>query len=145
MNWYKQSQVERDLDCPECGGKLRLKKHHQYGDYYECESGCGVRHGAKANGEPQGIPGDLETIALRKAAHTKFDSLWREDPEPDGARTRWYHWLSRKLGVHKNECHMALFDKETLRRVIGLCEFQLNNRRKAEENKGQQPELDFGI
>ena len=131
-----------DLVCPECGGKMNFVPKSKYGPFYACEHypECKVSHGAKKDGSPAGTIGDLETIALRKAAHKKFDALWKNDPNPTAARTYWYKWLARKLAIPLHECHMAKFNKETLRQVIGLMEW-VNNKRKEEEGGTTQPSL----
>ncbi len=132
---------QEDLMCPECGGKMLFVPNGKYGPYYACEHypECRVTHGARKDGSPAGTIGDLETIALRKAAHKKFDALWRNEPNPVEARTYWYKWLARKLSIPLHECHMAKFDKSTLRQVIGLMEY-INNK-KNEEADDSQPSL----
>lgn len=147
MNWYKKAQGETGnppeyLDCPECGSKLQLSRGEQ-GLYYRCENypDCRVTHGAFEDGRPRGIPGDLETIALRKAAHEKFRKLWINEPNTKDAKQEAFNWLARKMGCHRNQCLMALFNKEQLRRVIGLCEFELNKRRQRKEEQKTQLEL----
>jgi len=141
-NWYKKAQVEKEnMDCPECGAKLEFIPESRYGAYYKCEKGCGVTHGAWDDGRPKGVPGDLETMALRKAAHAKFDQLWKDESDPKEARSKAYHWLSRKMGCHKNQCHMALFDKTQLRQVVSICEYALQQKKKREQQQDIQPEL----
>ena len=143
MNWYKKAQEkEHDLTCPECGSKLKLRKS-DYGLYYRCENypKCKVTHGAFKDGKPRGIPGDLETIALRKAAHNKINELIKNEPNPKEAQQKYYNWLANKLNVPKNLCHMSLFDKETLRRVIGICNYLIEQKKKRQEELKFQPEL----
>ena len=146
MNWYKIAALEdesrgQDLDCPECGAKLVFVSDSRYGPYYKCEMACGVTHGAWPDGRPKGIPGDLETMSLRKSAHAKFDQLWKNEADPKEARTKAYAWLAHKMGCHKNQCHMAQFDKTQLRRAMGYCENVLNQKRVREQQSEQQPEL----
>jgi ssDNA-binding Zn-finger/Zn-ribbon topoisomerase 1 len=138
MSWYKKAQnvTEHDLDCPECGGKLRLRDS-QYGLYYRCENDCGVTHGAFKDGRPRGVPGDLETIALRKAAHNKFDELWKNEPDPKEARNKAYRWLASKMACPPHQCHMALFNKEQLRQVISICNYAFQQKKQREEDKSQ--------
>ena len=144
MKIYKIAEDEftvQDIDCPECGGKLLFTPKGAYGPYYKCENNCGVTHGAWPDGRSKGVPGDLETISLRKAAHNKFDQLWKNEPDPKEARAKAYAWLAKKMVCHKNQCHMAQFDKTQLRQVISICEYALNQKRKRDEQKDQQPEL----
>jgi ssDNA-binding Zn-finger/Zn-ribbon topoisomerase 1 len=146
MNWYKIAQEvkEHDLDCPECGSKLKL---HKWNDrfYYRCQNypDCKVTHGAFKDGKPQGVPGDLETIALRKAAHNKIKEMIENESNPKEAQQKYYNWLARKLNVPRNLCHMALFDKETLRRVIGMCNYLIEQKKKRKEEIKYQPELNL--
>jgi len=145
MNWYKTSQEkERDLTCPECGSKLKLQQG-DYGLYYRCENypKCKVTHGAFKDGKPIGVPGDLETIALRKAAHNKINELLKNETDPKEAQQRYYNWLAGKLNVPKNMCHMALFDKKTLRRVVGICNYLIERKKKRQEELKFQPELNL--
>ena len=151
MNWYKKANTAeelqsamnsfkppksqgQDLDCPECGAKLEFIPESIYGPYYRCEKKCGVTHGAWKDGRPKGIPGDLETMALRKAAHNKFDELWKNEPNPQEARSKAYTWLAHKIGCHKNQCHMAQFDKTQLRQIIGICEHALHKKRQLKQD-----------
>jgi len=142
-NWYKTSQKEYDLDCPECGSKLKLRHSDNWGYYYACEKypDCKVTHGAFKDGRPRGVPGDLETIALRKAAHKKFDMLWQGQADEKKSRSDAYKWLSMKLNTPYDKCHIALFGKKTLRELIGLCEYELNSRKKRKEEQKTQMEM----
>lgn len=145
MNWYKKAQIDNPsghLNCPECGSKLQLSRGEK-GSYYRCENypDCRVTHRSLKDGRPLGVPGDLETIALRKAAHEKFRKLWINESDTKEAKQQAFNWLARKMGCHRNQCLMALFNKEQLRRVIGLCEFELNKRKNTQKELQTQMEL----
>jgi endogenous inhibitor of DNA gyrase (YacG/DUF329 family) len=134
MNWYKKAKIQ-EMNCPECGAKLEFVPNGQYGPYYKCEKNCGVTHGAWENGDPKGVPGDLETINLRKAAHKKFDQLWKNEPNPKEARNKAYEWLSRKMGCPKHQCHISMFNKTQLQQVIGICEHILKKKQNINEDQ----------
>lgn len=66
--------------------------------------------------------GRLANTELRQAkieAHAAFDPLWR-----DRAMTRRqaYQWLAEQLGIDSDDCHIGMFDVETCRRVVAVCE-----------------------
>lgn len=148
MRWIRDASektpnVRTDLVCPECGSKITFVEKGRYGSYYACERypDCRVTHKAKPDGSPAGVIGDLETIALRKAAHKKFDQLWMFKENPKEARTKCYEWLARKLSVPLEQCHISMFNKETLRQVIGLSEWALKQFERIRQQQRTQPEL----
>lgn len=72
--------------------------------------------------------GRLANASLRKAklaAHAAFDPIWHSDPIPGGARKRGYLWLARQLGIHRNDCHIGMFDEDMCRRVVEICNAHL--------------------
>ena len=132
------------LDCPECGGTMRLKPS-RYGLFFGCSNfpQCRATHGAHPDGRPLGTPAKLETKRARMAAHEIFDGLWMgalamydldhpSKPSRDRKRTRRkilrvarrraYDWLAERLGLPDDECHIGSFDLETCRRVVALCD-----------------------
>lgn len=116
---------ERTLTCPECGAVMTLKDS-RYGKFYGCVRwpNCDCTHGAHEDGSPKGVPGDKATRQARIRAHAEFDQVWRELKKAGvkGARKKAYRWLRDRLGVGKDECHIALFDEATCERVIQLCQ-----------------------
>jgi len=148
MNWYKKAQEEQvnDLECPECGSTLRFVPDGKFGPFYSCPN-CPVTHSALKSGKPRGIPGNLETIALRKAAHNKMTELedlyvrlYKKDKKE--ATKAIYRWLAKRMVCPTNKCHMSLFNKEQLQQAIGICEFEAHKMRKRLDNS---PQLEFGI
>ncbi len=127
----KEYKGIKELVCPECGAPMILR-NSQYGKFYGCTKFpvCRATHGAhKDTGEPLGIPGDAETKKLRMEAHELFDKLWitklmkRQDA---------YRWLQNAMGMTKDEAHIARFDKQQCRTLIGMLKdmkFELNENR----------------
>lgn len=69
--------------------------------------------------------GRLASKYLRRAksdAHLAMDPLWENTPDHRAERVRIYEWLSKKMGIPLNECHIGEFDIGQCRRVIALCE-----------------------
>jgi len=65
--------------------------------------------------------GDLANAELRKArseAHRAFDPLWKT-----GTMTRSfaYAWLSKRLGINEELCHIGMFDAAMCRKVVEVC------------------------
>lgn len=127
-----QTVTEHDLKCPECGGKmvlrkttkLRWAKNGRGRLFYGCEKwpACTGTHGAHPNGKPLGVPGHRATKAARSAAHLAFDTLVETRNWSKGAG---YRWLAEKLDIPKGEvrerCHIACFDIETCAKVVEIC------------------------
>jgi hypothetical protein len=64
---------------------------------------------------------------LRNQAHSFFDPLWKAKMKRDNcsqseARNAAYEWLSKKLGIERDRCHIAMFDETQCRRVIETCQ-----------------------
>jgi succinate dehydrogenase flavin-adding protein (antitoxin of CptAB toxin-antitoxin module) len=57
----------------------------------------------------------MKKISMKSQAHIKFDRLWRH-----GFMTRKeaYLWLSYRLGIPEDECHIRFFNSDQYRRAI---------------------------
>jgi hypothetical protein len=95
-----------------------------------CDAWVGVHKGTK---NPLGKLANKELRQWKKRAHAVFDPLWqrklakrRAEQGPDykkaWARGSGYKWLSEKLGIPQPLCHIGMFDVETCKRVVALCE-----------------------
>lgn len=62
-------------------------------------------------------PGSDLALA-RQNAHRAFDPLWQSGKM---SRSAAYRWLSAKLHVPVEQCHMLLFDVAQCQRVVDLC------------------------
>jgi len=60
---------------------------------------------------------DDDLKILRCRTHSVFDELWK-----DGYMTRSeaYTWLRKEMGLTKDQCHIALFDRQECYEVIKL-------------------------
>lgn len=83
---------------------------------------------------PLGRLADRTLRGLKKATHQAFDpfwksySLWTKHPaytkaaKHDSARRKvLYQWLSDTLRIPYEDCHVGMFDEETCRKVIMIC------------------------
>lgn len=73
-----------------------------------------------------GTPCGPETRAARNAAHAALDPLWRRKIQRDGvprheARGAAYAWLADQLSMRPEDCHIAMMDQATARRVVEVC------------------------
>lgn len=96
--------------------------------FYLCETcdayvGCHI-----GTSKPLGRLADYDLRQAKMAAHAAFDPIWKEyDKEYGGtysysnARKLGYSWLSRKLNVPYEECHIDMFDVDMCNRVVMLC------------------------
>ena len=62
------------------------------------------------------------------ALHAKFDKLWLSERDRRRARLRAYAWLRDMLGITKDECHIAMFDRERCARASAFVDRKLNRR-----------------
>lgn len=90
--------------CPICGQFATAEKT-KYGIRHEC---CGLH---SWGGKPLV---DQATHDARRLAHVAFDPLWKEGVMP---RKKAYKALAAELGIPRKECHIALMDAATARRV----------------------------
>lgn len=105
-----------DLTCPECRAQavfLRMRW-----PCYKCPNGHDWRIGALPNGEPLGTLADPELRALRVRAHLSFDRLWQTGLM---GRKEAYTWLSRQLGLKREDAHIGRLNagqcRELLKRI----------------------------
>ena len=65
--------------------------------------------------------GRLANAELRRAkmdAHAAFDPFWKTGIL---TRSEAYKWLSKELGIDREQCHIGWFDVEMCRKVVVLC------------------------
>lgn len=138
-----------DLRCPECGLPARLVNSaviyggRSYGNAYVCANypECDCYVGCHGNAEkpserPKGTLAGPDLREWRKAAHEAFDLPWKSG----GAKRReMYAWLADALGMTADECHIGLFDVETCKRVIAVCEVrELKATRKNPDERSEE-------
>ncbi len=130
MNAKKPYPKQKILDCPECDGRMILRKSNKYPrPFYGCTRfpKCRATHGAHPNGAPLGIPANAETKQWRIKAHTAFDPLWGRDDQyvsnRQGNRIVAYRWLAHQLGIPdwQRDCHIGMFNIEQCQQVIAAC------------------------
>jgi hypothetical protein len=96
-----------------------------------CDTYVGVHEGTQI---PKGTLATKPMREGRKAAHYRFDPLWKdlrlaypEIPVPGQhlrsiARKRAYTWLAAQLGIPFDDCHIAMFDVAQCARVVQVIE-----------------------
>lgn len=57
-----------------------------------------------------------EVFEARKRAHKIFDQLWKTRYQ----RIMAYNWLSKNMGLDRDDCHIADFNLEQCEKVIRL-------------------------
>jgi zinc-finger-containing domain len=129
-----------DVICAECGSVMILRstskfkyRNGQPRKFYGCSRWpkCNGVHGAHPDGRPFGLPADKPTKAARHAAHVALEELAAElFPRVQGNRrtSRLYGWLSRRMGIPSEECHIGRFDQARCAEVIRLVHSTLELR-----------------
>lgn len=67
---------------------------------------------------PLGTVATEEMRLARREAHDAIDPLWKNGHFAGRGQT--YAWLGGKLGVKKDECHIAMFDVAQCQRVVEI-------------------------
>lgn len=91
--------------------------------FWHC-SPCGAWVGCHpGTTKPLGRLADAELRIAKMEAHAAFDPRWRAKDKKNRpvARTQAYNWLAKQLGIERGQCHIGLFDIETCRRVVEIC------------------------
>lgn len=91
--------------------------------FWMCEP-CGAYVGTHKNNSntPLGRLANAELRRLKVLAHEAFDPLWKKG---NMSRTSAYIWLSMKLKIDKEECHIGMFDEKICKKVIEICTKEL--------------------
>lgn len=94
--------------------------------YWLCPCGAYVGCHRGSDYLPLGRPANKATRDARSDAHAAFDPLWKKVSSRDGiamghARARGYRWLAGELGISAEDCHIAMMDAATARRVTAIC------------------------
>lgn len=120
----------QDVYCPYCGKKAEYVDTIEiYGKSYgmaylcrPCDAYVGVHDGTDI---PLGRLANRELRRWRNRAHAAFDPLWQQGPYRR-RRNDAYAWLAGKMGLTKEETHIAMFDVEQCKQVIQI----MNNERR---------------
>lgn len=120
----------QDVYCPYCGKKAEYVDTIEiYGKSYgmaylcrPCDAYVGVHDGTDT---PLGRLANRELRRWRNRAHAAFDPLWQQGPYRR-RRNDAYAWLAGKMGLTKEETHIAMFDVEQCKQVIQI----MNNERR---------------
>lgn len=130
------TKKNKKVICSYCGANgilessLRIYKM-DYGFIWICENypSCDAYVGChKDSKSPKGWMANEELRAYRKEVHRLFDTLWKEkikrlrSSSRSKIRNQAYGWLAGQLEIEKKHCHIAMFDVDTCRMAIDICE-----------------------
>lgn len=85
--------------------------------FYHCAP-CKAYVGCHKNSDkPLGRLANAELRAAKSAAHIAFDPLWKDGHMN---RTEAYIWLAKNMEIHRDTCHIGMFDLEQCAKVVAL-------------------------
>lgn len=121
----------RDVQCPYCGQKAEYVDSAEiYGKSYgmvylcrPCDAYVGVHNGTDT---PLGRLANRDLRRWRNRAHAAFDPLWQQG-RYRRRRNDAYAWLAGKMGLTKEETHIAMFDVEQCKQVIQIMDNERRN------------------
>lgn len=109
--------------CNLCGGRVIYCSNskiygREYGSgrCYLCTN-CGSYVGTHKPRprDAMGILANQEMRELKKECHALFDPLWKGKSKSNKKRNDLYFWLSKQLGIPRNDCHFGYFGTDTLK------------------------------
>lgn len=77
-----------------------------------CDAYVGCHPGTQ---KPLGRLANAELRRAKSRAHAAFDPLWKNGPMK---RSHAYQFLSKRLGIPVQDCHIGMFDLETCQKVL---------------------------
>lgn len=121
-------------ECPYCGNNIIYTDSAEiygrsFGMIYLCRP-CNAYVGVhKGTHYPMGSLANVELRQKRKEAHHYFDQIWFKPSLEDGTKARKrldaYKWLSKNLGIAREQCHIGYFDINICNEVIKLSKARL--------------------
>jgi len=114
----------QSIKCDYCGGQAELTSSAEVygGKYYgmiylcrPCWAYVGCHPGTK---NPLGRVANAELRDWKKRAHVAFDWLWKSGRM---GRNEAYRYLSDKLDIAPEKCHIGMFDVEQCKIVVTTC------------------------
>ena len=121
--------------CPYCGEPTKFVDSsviygRSYGMIYLCEK-CRAYVGVHPGTDKAlGRLANAELREAKKEAHSYFDMLWKtpliNDIYPTffpnmSNRNKAYLWLSEKMGIRPEICHIGMFNVEKCKQAIEIC------------------------
>ncbi|MBR2246913.1 MAG: hypothetical protein IJ880_07820 [Bacilli bacterium] len=123
--------MEKPTICRYCGSPVVYTSNaeiygREYGDgkcylCRNCRSFVGVHPGTDI---PLGTLANEELRRYRKAAHFWFDKIWKK-PTRIMTRDKAYKWLSKEIGLPKEQTHIGMFEKEQCEKVMEISQKKL--------------------
>ena len=117
----------RKVICPYCGKQAEymdskiIYHGRSYGMIYICRP-CDAYVGVhKGTDQPLGRLANRELRRWRNRAHAMFDPLWQKG-RFRRRRNDAYAWLAEKMGLPKEETHIAMFDIPQCKQVIQIMD-----------------------
>lgn len=120
--WGKQIEC-----CSICGGPVSFvtnsvvygadvgdDPHIYLCDDEKCCAYVGVHPGTD---QPLGTMADEATRRARQVAHAAFDQVWKSGKM---RRRDAYEWLTRKMEMTMDECHIGKFTVEQCQKVVNI-------------------------
>ena len=94
--------------------------------FYYCDNGHAPAYVGthKVSLKPLGRLADKELRKFKSAAHIAFDPLWKTH-KIFKSRGKAYNWLSNSLGIKGELTHIGMFDIDTCKKVIDICDKKL--------------------
>ena len=106
-----------------------------YGDIYFCKP-CWAYVGCHPDGSAKGSLANSSLREARKSAHFWFDQIaktklinkiWRQYIPDISNRNKAYLWLSKQMGINREDCHIGMMDENQCKLVQQISENAVKN------------------
>lgn len=113
--------------CPYCNNNANLvtgeevypHRNDLYDKYFWLCKNCNAYVGCHPGStNPLGRLANAELRKFKSAVHRVFDPIWKSKKKK---RKEAYKWLSEKLNITFSECHIGMFDVDTCKKAIKVC------------------------
>lgn len=120
--------TDRKVMCSYCNKPAKLKTGKQLYPHrpdladikmwvcIPCNARVGIYKNSKSLA-PKGTLANKELRILRIKVHELFDPMWKKGKR---SRTQAYVWLSHKLRISPEKCHVGMFNKELCIQAIKI-------------------------
>lgn len=116
------------MKCPYCGGDAELTTGYKVYPHrldladlkvwacFPCDAWVGTHKNSPTHA-PLGRLANPELRKAKMAAHAAFDPWWKSGRM---SRRKAYALLAEKMGIHKDQAHIGMFDVEQCKQVVML-------------------------
>jgi len=140
MSKLIEEKYRTGKQCPYCNNESEkvdsiVVYGRSYGDIYFCKP-CHAYVGCHPDGSAKGSLANSSLREARKLAHFWFDQIaktklinkiWKQYIPDISNRNKAYLWLSKQMGIDRDDCHIGMMDENQCKLVQQISENAVKN------------------